>query len=762
MSKLIIPVMSLFIAFIGAAPPMHAADLTITSGTVLASYSAGGSPPVGSVQIQGDKFALSGSGLLGNATVATPNVTGPRVTSITFIPAMSETLSGLPFVFAGTALKLLYQGATYNDQNDGFIVVAMSFSGPRVTAPNTVTDAAAGKYNASVSNVPFSMTGILTVHSGSATGPVLVSVPISGSGLYTSTQQGSPDVTPTGNARYQFQPPSPTQFGLDTSAQGAWTGKYGTEGYLIANGPSSMPAYAVVSFAGETRYTWVTQTPDPRALQSDLGSSTGMASAYTQDASKSFTINAKFTDGKIHQVALYLLDWDTFTRSETITIKDVATDTVLDAETLSTFHEGYYATWNLQGNVSITVTPKAGTSPAVSGVFFDPAGGSLPVSGFALSALPATIAAGSSGASMVTVLAANGFVSPVGLAASGWPAGITGTFATNPTLTTSAIAISVGSDVVPGAYPLTINGTAGTLNASTTIALTVTVPDGPTVFKVSASAVTVAAGSSGFSTLTANPALVSGDIDASVTTPSPWPPGIALLPSNGNTTLGINVAIYVTPGVYMLPISVHNGILKLDATTTIALTVTAGPTLNSSAAYVGLDSATQGAWNGKYGADGFMIANGTSSLPAYGSVIVTGAPTYTWAALTPDVRALQTAKGSTDGIASSYYARTFNINVDVTDGNIHQVGLYFLDWDSTVRSQRVVIMDAVTNAILDGQSFSGFQDGQWAVWNVKGSVIIQVTTVNGGADAVVSGIFFDPVVGGTPATLRRDRVAGPR
>ena len=741
---------------------MHAADLTITSGTVLASYSAGGAPPVASVQIQGDKMFLSGSGLLGNATVATPNSTGPKVTSVTFIPAMSETLSGLPFVFAGTSLKLLYQGVTYNDQADGFIVVTMSFSGPRMTAPNTVTDGAGGKYSASVANVPFSMTGTLTVHSGSAAGPVVVSVPISGSGLYTSTQQGSPDVAPTGNARYQFQPASPTQFGLDTSAQGAWTGKYGTEGYLIANGPSSMPAYAVVSFAGETRFTWATQTTDPRALQNDLGSSIGMASAYTQDPSKSFAINVKFNDGKIHQVALYLLDWDTFTRNETITIKDVATDTVLDAETLSTFHEGYYATWNLQGNVSITITPKAGTSPAVSGVFFDPAGGIAPVTGFALSALPATISAGSTGSSTVTVLAANGFVSPVALAASGWPAGITGSFTTNPVLTASTIAISVGSDVVPGSYPLTISGTAGTLSASTTIALTVTVPDGPTVFRVSASDVTVAAGSSGVSTLTANPALVSGDINASVSAPSPWPSGIALLPSNGNTTLGINVAIYVSPGVYMLPINVHNGILKLDATTTIALTVTAGPTLNSSAAYIGVDSDTQGAWNGKYGADGFLIANGTSSLPSYASVVVTGAPTYTWAGLTSDVRALQTAKGSTDGIASSYYARTFNINVDVTDGNVHQVGLYFLDWDSTVRAQRVVIMDAVTNTILDGQSFSGFEGGQWAVWNVKGSVIIQVTTLNGGADAVVSGIFFDPAVGGVPASLRRDRVAGPR
>jgi hypothetical protein len=166
----------------------------------------------------------------------------------------------------------------------------------------------------------------------------------------------------------------------------------------------------------------------------------------------------------------------------------------------------------------------------------------------------------------------------------------------------------------------------------------------------------------------------------------------------------------------------------------------------SAAHYSGLNTIAQGTWTGAFGADGSLIANVTSSLPAYATVSVTGDTPYTWAASTSDVRALQTASGSSSRIASTYYSpTTFTVDVNLTDGNTHQVALYLVDWDSTVRTESISIVDAATGAVLDSETYASFHSGEYAIWNVAGNVQIQVTKTGGG-NAVVSGLFFDPVV----------------
>jgi hypothetical protein len=62
---------------------------------------------------------------------------------------------------------------------------------------------------------------------------------------------------------------------------------------------------------------------------------------------------------------------DNSSRNETITILDSLTNTVLDTENFSGFHNGQYAAWNIKGNVTMTVTPNGYVSPAVSGIFFN-------------------------------------------------------------------------------------------------------------------------------------------------------------------------------------------------------------------------------------------------------------------------------------------------------------------------------------------------------------------------------------------------------
>jgi hypothetical protein len=167
-------------------------------------------------------------------------------------------------------------------------------------------------------------------------------------------------VTTNGNTSVAF-------IGVDTRSEGAWMGTYGSAGYIIPAGPSVPANQANISEAQSFTYVWANATSDPRALQTAAGS--GIASAFTAYYGQSFSIYIDAYGATPRRVAFYLLDWDTTSRAETITVSDASTGQVYDARSFSGFQNGQYAIWDLKGNFKITVTPTAGPSAAVSGIF---------------------------------------------------------------------------------------------------------------------------------------------------------------------------------------------------------------------------------------------------------------------------------------------------------------------------------------------------------------------------------------------------------
>jgi len=165
-----------------------------------------------------------------------------------------------------------------------------------------------------------------------------------------------------------------------------------------------------------------------------------------------------------------------------------------------------------------------------------------------------------------------------------------------------------------------------------------------------------------------------------------------------------------------------------------------------SASFLSLDATTQGNWVGVYGQDGYVIPNGVASIPTYATLSYSGASTWTWAASTPDVRAPYSDASASNRMASTFYSNptTFTINLNLTDGQPHQVALYCLDLDTTNRNETISILNANTNAVLDTQNITNFHNGVYPVWNLQGHVLIQVTNNSGAGslNAVVSGIFF--------------------
>jgi hypothetical protein len=168
----------------------------------------------------------------------------------------------------------------------------------------------------------------------------------------------------------------------------------------------------------------------------------------------------------------------------------------------------------------------------------------------------------------------------------------------------------------------------------------------------------------------------------------------------------------------------------------------------ASAAFIGQNTTTQGNWIGTYGSQGYDIIGSTASIPGYATVTPFCQASWTWAASTSHQSALETANGSSHIAACWYSATSFAVDVNLTDGQTHDIELYLLDWGSNARGEQVTITNATTGAVLDTETVSSFHSGVYLECAVSGNVLFTITRTSG-ANAVLSGLFFDPA--STPA-----------
>ena len=185
---------------------------------------------------------------------------------------------------------------------------------------------------------------------------------------------------------------------------------------------------------------------------------------------------------------------------------------------------------------------------------------------------PVSVGQGSTASTYIEVLGQNGFSGNVSLTTTNLPAGVTATFSTNPTTSTSTVTFTASSTAPGGQSTLTITGTSGVLSASTSITLNVMTP---TFTLASANSLTMGQGGSASSYVnvlgqygfTGNVALSVSGLPAGVT--ALWGPN----PTTSSTPLYLYASNSVTPGQYPLTITGTSG--SLTQTTTLTLTVAA-------------------------------------------------------------------------------------------------------------------------------------------------------------------------------------------
>jgi hypothetical protein len=182
-----------------------------------------------------------------------------------------------------------------------------------------------------------------------------------------------------------------------------------------------------------------------------------------------------------------------------------------------------------------------------------------------------------------------------------------------------------------------------------------------------------------------------------------------------------------------------------------------GPSLTT-ASYGSQDTKTEGNWIGKYGSQGYDVIGDARSLPGDVTITPSGASTSIPAPSTTDVRALRNPNGAGRIGAFVYGGPNFSIDLNLGDGQTHNVELYFLDWSNTGRSERVQITNAVSGAVLSTQTISSFYGGVYQTYSITGNVVITFTKL-AGPNAVLSGLFFDPAP--TPAVATHAALAAP-
>jgi hypothetical protein len=191
-------------------------------------------------------------------------------------------------------------------------------------------------------------------------------------GTYTGSTTVANNVTAAGDAVLGTGA-SPTNAAVfiktDNTTKGNWKGVYGADGFSMVNHTAQVPAYARAAVNAPYTWTWAATTFDARALLQQ-NSTTDRIAACWYEGSGSFDIDLEFNDGKAHQVALYMLDWDSGGRRQKVDVYDGVSGALLDSRAVGDLYGGEYLVWNLQGKIRIRVVRTAGWNAVLSGVFF--------------------------------------------------------------------------------------------------------------------------------------------------------------------------------------------------------------------------------------------------------------------------------------------------------------------------------------------------------------------------------------------------------
>jgi uncharacterized repeat protein (TIGR01451 family) len=268
-------------------------------------------------------------------------------TNATYKVAVSNTSATAPTSGAVTVTETVPAG-----------MPLVSMSGTGWSCPANGSTCTRGDALGAMASYP-SITVTVNV-AANAGSPLANAVSVSGGGAATAGTTDSTVITSNGAASFVT---------TDNTTAGTWKGVYGADGFDVIGNVATAPAYVTVTPSGSfSYYAWTNSTTDPRGLQTMSVPSGRIAACWY--TSGMLYLDLSFNDSNTHQVALYLMDWDHYGRSEQVDILD-ANNNLLDTRPQVGFSGGRYLVWNLSGHVILRITnTNVNLNAVISGLFF--------------------------------------------------------------------------------------------------------------------------------------------------------------------------------------------------------------------------------------------------------------------------------------------------------------------------------------------------------------------------------------------------------
>ena len=519
-------------------------------------------------------------------------------------------------------------------------------------------------------------------------------------------------------------PPPPYEPGV----QGDWVGTYGVDGYALASWNGTDPASDLVVLPTATltlesgfRHRWAAATTDVRALESP---SQAERRAGTWAGNNQLRLRLDFSAPYTGTLHVYVVDWDSTSRRQTMTVTDGTTSRTVPMATA--YGGGAWLHFPISvpegGLVRITGDYGAGYNPVVSGLFLGGPGdppvappppyepgvqgdwvGTYGVDGYALASWN-----GTDPASDLVVLPTATLTLESGFRHR-WAAATTDVRALeSPSQAERRAGTWAGNNQLRLRLDFSAPYT-GTLHVyvvdwdSTSRRQTMTVTDGTTSRTV--------------------PMATAYGGGAWLHFPISVPEG-GLVRITGDYGAGYNP---VVSGLFL-----------------------GGPGDPPVAPPPPYEPGVQGDWVGTYGVDGYALASWNGTDPASDLVVL---PTATltlesgfrhrWAAATTDVRALESPSQAERRAGTWAGNNQLRLRLDFSAPYTGTLHVYVVDWDSTSRRQTMTVTDGTTSRTVPMATAYG--GGAWLHFPIsvpEGGLVRITGDYGAGYNPVVSGLFL--------------------
>jgi glucose/arabinose dehydrogenase len=164
---------------------------------------------------------------------------------------------------------------------------------------------------------------------------------------------------------------SVTFVGEDRFTQGNWIGPYGNVGHVLLGGWTNMPSQLRATTVARP-FVFSGWTDVRGSLQWGAASLGAFAGCYVVNSDQPLEIRVARLDGRPARLALYFQDWLGPGRAEKVELFDVATGKLLDQQSVTSFYDGAYLNWNVQGDLRAVIRSLNDYNTILNAIFFDP------------------------------------------------------------------------------------------------------------------------------------------------------------------------------------------------------------------------------------------------------------------------------------------------------------------------------------------------------------------------------------------------------